>query len=416
MEELYEFIGVGAGVFNLSLAALLEDKGHSNYVFLDKKSQFSWHGDMMLPKTEMQTDPIKDIVTPVEPTNRFSFLNYLQERGILYQFFNRKGHATTRKQFSEYLKWAANGIKSIQYSVDVTSINYEDNQFFVETDKGRYLRSKHLVLGCGIKLKFPACAEPKNISSYHHSAAHMKYKKKYDGRKVAIIGGGQSGAEIFYDIISNDQPESISWFSGRSHIAPLEDSCFSNEIYTPEYIAKFYTLPAEKKEKLNREFLYTSDGVTQSLSDAIYNELFENKYFLGVDTNYNVKVSSRLIEVEELNEGYKIFVKCQLTSEVSEYIVDDLIFATGYTTRYQSLLSNVSANHSELNEPEICEDYSINWRHSATNKIYVQNGAKHTHGVSDPNISLAAWRASVIANSLFGEELFKMSREALINF
>jgi lysine N6-hydroxylase len=74
-----DLLGVGAGPANLSLAALLttaRERGRAflTSTFLERNPLISWHSLQMFPGTLMQTEFYRDLVTPIDPTNRFSFL------------------------------------------------------------------------------------------------------------------------------------------------------------------------------------------------------------------------------------------------------------------------------------------------------------------------------------------------------
>jgi lysine N6-hydroxylase len=84
--KTYDFIGIGIGPFNLSIAALAEGLDGFSSLFLERKPHFSWHPGMMVPDCHMQTSFLKDLVSAVEPTNRHSFLNYLVQRKKFYRF------------------------------------------------------------------------------------------------------------------------------------------------------------------------------------------------------------------------------------------------------------------------------------------------------------------------------------------
>ena len=84
--KTYDFIGIGIGPFNLSIAALAEGLDGFSSLFLERKPHFSWHPGMMVPDCHMQTSFLKDLVSAVEPTNRHSFLNYLVQRKKFYSF------------------------------------------------------------------------------------------------------------------------------------------------------------------------------------------------------------------------------------------------------------------------------------------------------------------------------------------
>ena len=75
-----DLIGIGAGPANLSLAALLtiaRERGLTSLraTFLERNPAVFWHSGQMFPGTLMQTEFYRDLVTPIDPTSRFSFLN-----------------------------------------------------------------------------------------------------------------------------------------------------------------------------------------------------------------------------------------------------------------------------------------------------------------------------------------------------
>ena len=52
--KTYDFIGIGIGPFNLSIAALAEGLDGFSSLFLERKPHFSWHPGMMVPDCHMQ--------------------------------------------------------------------------------------------------------------------------------------------------------------------------------------------------------------------------------------------------------------------------------------------------------------------------------------------------------------------------
>ena len=55
----------------------------------------------------MQTEFYRDLVTPIDPTSRFSFLNYVKSNGRLDQFFCSSTIYPTRREFEDYFNWVA---------------------------------------------------------------------------------------------------------------------------------------------------------------------------------------------------------------------------------------------------------------------------------------------------------------------
>jgi lysine N6-hydroxylase len=54
----------------------------------------------------------------------------------------------------------------------------------------------------------------------------------------------------------------------------------------------------------------------------------------------------------------------------------------------------------------LTEDYQALWDGPATHRIYMMNAGLRTHGIADPQLSLAAWRAAVIVNSLLDQKIY----------
>ena len=101
--EERDLVAVGAGPANLSLAALTaaaRERGHASLssAFLERNTWVRWHSGQMFPGTLMQTEFYRDLVTPIDPTSRFTFLNYLKSQGRIDQFFCSLDHlsAATR--------------------------------------------------------------------------------------------------------------------------------------------------------------------------------------------------------------------------------------------------------------------------------------------------------------------------------
>lgn len=53
--EIYDFVAIGIGPFNLSLASLSAPLRGVRTLFLDKKSGFDWHPGMLIETSTLQT-------------------------------------------------------------------------------------------------------------------------------------------------------------------------------------------------------------------------------------------------------------------------------------------------------------------------------------------------------------------------
>jgi len=82
-----------------------------------------------------------------------------------------------------------------------------------------------------------------------HSSQFGALAPSCAGKKVVIVGGGQSGAEIVLALLQEKihKPASLTWISERSNFLPLDDSPLTNEYFTPAYVHHFYHLAEDKK-------------------------------------------------------------------------------------------------------------------------------------------------------------------------
>ncbi len=76
-------------------------------------------------------------------------------------------------------------------------------------------------------------------------------------RSVAVIGSGQSAAEVFADLLEHATGR-VDWFTRSSGFLPMEYSKLGLEHFSPEYTAYFHALPEAKRDALraNQSLLY----------------------------------------------------------------------------------------------------------------------------------------------------------------
>ena len=125
MKKSVDFIGVGTGPFNLSIAALSHQIEELNCLFFDEHPHFSWHPGMLVPDCHMQTVFLKDLVSAVAPTNPYSFVNYLVKHKKFYRFLTSRLRTVSREEFSDYLRWAAEDMNNLYFSHTVENIDFD---------------------------------------------------------------------------------------------------------------------------------------------------------------------------------------------------------------------------------------------------------------------------------------------------
>lgn len=407
----YDFVGVGIGPANLSLAALSEPLQQFDYCFFDCKSEFSWHVDTLFSQAEIQVNYLQDLVTLVDPTNPYSFVAYLAKHKRLYRFIYSHFNMVLRKEFADYLHWVSQSLDHLQFGETVYEINFNDNYFLVETDK-TIAKSKHIILGNGLSPYIPPAAKPHLNANVFHSKDFLKFNRSWKNKRIAVVGGGQSAAEIIQQLIANenDLPYELNWITRRSNILPLDESSFTNELFTPAYVHYFHDLPPNSRKALLNQQTLASDGISAHLIDAIYQRLYALEFIEKVPRFTHFYLDNQLEQLTKSKHTYQLLLSNQqlLTADI-------IILCTGYHWQYPDYLLPLRQLISmQDNQLLINKDYSLIWNGPKQNRIYIQNGAKHTHGVADPNLCLMAWRSASIINSIAEKSLYDIEDDSTV--
>lgn len=414
----YDLVEIGAGPANLSLAALA-CKADLNAIFVDAQKEFSWHPGMLLSEAKLQVSFLKDLVTLVDPTNPYSFLNFLTEEGCLYQFVTANFSQISRLTFNQYLKWAFNKIPTIRKNQEVTDVKFNGDFFSIKTLDQEY-QSKKIVLGSGLKPYIPECC--KNIigDDVYHNAYFLNKSDDYHGKKIAIIGGGQSGAEIVCSLLSNRDklPASITWLSKRLNFLPIDDSPFTNELFTPKYTKYFYQKNTEKKKSLLMNHKLASDGISQYTAAEIYRKLYELRFMEKKGEELSLLPSHELLAIEKTAKEYKLTILDAENEATKLMFFDKVILCTGYNYQEPLFLTNIkNMLHYGEHGLVVNSNYEVSWDGMHECSIYIQNGARHTHGVADPNLSLLAYRSATILNHVMGYHIYpNINGSCLVNW
>lgn len=408
-KQVYDYIGIGIGPSNLSVCALSKSLNFSFCCF-DKNPYFQWHSGALLPGSRMQTNFLKDLVTPVDPSNPYSILSYLVEKKRFYQLINLDTDRLFRKEFSDYLEWVSTSLPNMHYSTEVKSIHFHKDKFLVETSSHDYYEAKNIVMGSGLTPYVPAFTKKYHTNTLYHSSEFLEKYVERNEKCIAIIGGGQSGAEIMHYILNqNILPKNIYWISRRNYYLPLDESPFANEIFTPEYVQYFLCLNSKQKKTTVNEQKFFSDGISGDTLTAIYQKLYHLKYLENY-SGAHLHHGTSLRGIQYRQGHYKLLIS-SVSSHLEEILVDEVILATGYKFNLPGYLSPLLPK-LELLESGGCKtdkDFSIVWNGPKMNKIYLQNGFRYDRGIAEPNLSLLAWRSATIVNSMLPRPHYDVS-------
>lgn len=256
-EELHDLICVGFGPASLAIAVALHDlltptategalpkiqRKPPKVAFLERQSQFAWHAGMLLPGATMQISFIKDLATLRNPKSEFTFLNYLHHRRRLVHFSNLGTFLPLRLEYEDYMRWCASWFNDVvsydQEVLDVTpeTSSIEDaraNSFVVRSKNQRTgditsFHARHVVIAVGGRPEIPKSLpqdHPRIIHSSNYArVVPMLLKQKDRPFHIAVVGSGQSAAEIFNDLHSSYPNAKTTMFIRGSALRPSDDS------------------------------------------------------------------------------------------------------------------------------------------------------------------------------------------------
>lgn len=419
--EVLDILGIGLGPFNLSLAALLDSVENLNFNFLESKLDFSWHPELMFKDANMQTTYLKDLVTAVDPTSPYTFLNYLVQHGMLYHFINTDRKVITRLEFQEYCRWVSQQLSSkISFGTQVKQVEHKSDHFIVSSDQAEF-KTKNICIATGPIPNIPDCAQGLISKSLFHAKSHYLKDCSMKDKKVLIVGGGQSGLEVFRNSLQGlwGKPSFIKLVTARQNLVPLDEGPFTNEFFTPDFVSQFHSVEQSKKDEFTQNLLYASDGNTPGYLQEFYNELYLDKYYHQSFPDYEIAPMRWLKNITPTSKGHSITSKNLMTSLDENEDFDIIILATGFKTKLPDFLGPIKdqLHFDSLNRPIMSKNYQVrsNFKH---NKIFAMNYSRHGHGIADPQTSLMSWRSAVIANSLLGQDHFReeLPRESFLKF
>lgn len=410
MKKIYDLAGIGIGPANLGLAALLHPLKNITSLFFDKKETFQWHNGVYSRNSDLQVHYLKDLVTLIDPTNPYSFLSYLSKNKRLYQFLHQNKSTVSRKEYEKYYQWVSSNINNLIFNYDVKNILYEDGLFKIlsdSTDKVFY--AKHLTLGIGKKPYVPKVAKKCLSSTVMHSLDFLPDPNKYRNKSICIVGGGQSAAEIIYELINSEVlPKRIYWVNKKYSYAPLEDACFSNEYYSPSFCKHFYEKSSLAKSHILKIQHVTNNGISQNLLDDIYRKIYELKFLENSDFELIFLPSHSFQDIDKENYFYNIELHNEIDKKKSCINTDYAIFATGLKDEIPEFLLNFIPSFNVAKESTylVNRDFSLSLAKNFKNKIYIQNGASNWFGLGDTNLGIFTWRNAVIINSIVGYDFY----------
>ncbi|KAI1407700.1 L-ornithine 5-monooxygenase [Hypoxylon sp. FL1857] len=449
-EDVHDLVCVGFGPASLAIAVAIHDamdRGNLSktrepkVLFLEKQPRFAWHAGMLLPGAKMQISFIKDMASLRDPTSQFTFLNYLHKNDRLVEFINLNTFLPARVEYEDYLRWCASFFDDVvQYNTEVVSVSpakaspegsvstFTVTSKDVKTGTLKTYRAKNVLLAIGGQPSIPKCL-PSNHPRVIHSSqyAHLIPRildNPNSPYRVAVVGAGQSAAEIFNNVQTLYPNSRTSLIMRSEFLKPSDDSPFVNSIFNPSFVDSLYQRPADQRHSLLENAKSTNYGVVRlELIERLYEKMYDQRRELGRDER---KWPHRILSATEIvnfdPENLRLTVRPIRNGITEDEVLDvDLVIAaTGYQRQsHLTMMEDVadllpeatdSKDEAKINgrPVRVSRNYSVQFapgKVSPGSGIWLQGCCEGTHGLSDTLLSILATRSGEIVNSVFGQAI-----------
>ncbi|KAK4703150.1 hypothetical protein P7C70_g3069, partial [Phenoliferia sp. Uapishka_3] len=296
--------------------------------FVERFEEFKWHPGMMIPGSKMQISFLKDLATLRDPTSSYTFLSYLHSLSPsrLLSFISLSTFSPSRREFSDYMSWAANKVEidlkksggSICYGEQVLAVSHVEpdgadggesavrllrvRSREVKSGKITERLTRNLVVSTGGIPFMPPEVEEEGLRNTGRVLHSSEYLAKIDRvldevmrdckgereLRLAVVGGGQSATEIFVDLRKKlgerwggkrwKMRPSIDLYIRRMALKATEESQFANEVFDPSMSQGVYGLSPSSRETILTDSRSTNYSVVNPRTlSALYEAMYDQK-------------------------------------------------------------------------------------------------------------------------------------------
>lgn len=231
-------------------------------------------------------------------------------------------------------------IQNIRFNSKVESITINDDKSWnVKLSTGDILKCKHLVLATGNNnvARFPEWHKELTGITYMHSKDY-KNANSFKGKRVLVVGGGESGSDMAYEISQVAEQCWVSLRESTGWIVPRKRGEHAADVSTHRGI---WDLPREYGKQLSPFVLKLERGRKDPVFDALADLNDKVKASRGIwgiygtktlalpkaIANYGCKVVDDIVKIE--NGGKTL-------TSISGTILDNVdavVFSTGYLNK-----------------------------------------------------------------------------------
>jgi lysine N6-hydroxylase len=426
---IVDLLGVGVGPFNLSLAALADGVPGLDAVFLEQRTAFHWHPGLLIEGATLQVPFLADLVSLVDPTSRWSFLNYIRTQERLFPFYFAERFHIPRAEYDAYCRWVSGELPSCRFGHRADGVRWDEDRQAYEVEftrvdehgaalSGGRLLARHLALGVGTAPRVPAplraLADDPDVPVLH-SADYLAHRERLlAAGHVTVVGAGQSGAEVLLDLL-RARPhgrEALTWLARTPAFAPMEYSKIGLEHFTPDYTRYFHGLPEATRDRLLPAQWQLYKGISTDTLGDIHDELYR-RALAGGWPDVTLTPGVAVTAADRRDGRVELALEHREEGSRATLVTDAVVLATGYAQRPVDGLLEALGPHIARDgsgRPLVGHDQRLVLDDKVGGTVFVQNAERHTHGVGTPDLGLAAWRSAVILNALTGRPAYPLPR------
>jgi len=222
-----------------------------------------------------------------------------------------------------------------------------------------------------------------------------------------VIGSGQSGAEVFQDLLEQAPQHGyqLNWVTRAPRFFQMENAKLTLELITPDYGRYFYGLGDGVKQQILDDQRSIYNGINQSLIERIYQILDERQQQGLAGVRLLPSLALQQCRRDAASGQWQLEFQHAQTGARYGHSTDGLVFATGYRYQLPSFIEGIRQRIRWDAQGRYAP--SPNWAVDHQNsEIYVQNVGLHSHGLTNPDLGLACWRNGRLLNELTGRDAY----------